>query len=190
MIKSLFFVIFLWLNFYSFSQNKKKPLNTNTHKDSCCLRIHLIHPNNSKIMTVSTCGVSFEDMIKHIVTQFKDYEMTIYEASCLGKKIDLFTDSAIKKFNDEYSASSKNKSESDEAKELKKLSSNQFFSGVIYFSGQGFSTILSIKANDKIFLEKTIARCLPGSIITFDNCQFKDGISGKTLTVNKSLKLY
>ena len=124
MIKSLFFVIFLWRSFYCFSQNEKKIIPTKNTKYCYSLTIYLVNPKNSNIIIASTCGTSIKETIKHFENRYKDYDMTIYQASFNGKKIDLSTDSDINKFNNEH-LSSRKKTESNEAKELKKLSSNQ-----------------------------------------------------------------
>ncbi|WP_462254958.1 hypothetical protein [Ferruginibacter sp.] len=73
--------------------------------------------------------------------------------------------------------------------EIFELSKKIFISGTIYFSGENFHNVLTVHTGENDLLKNLIARCSPGSIISFENCIFKntDGTLAKPIT--KSIKL-
>ena len=74
-------------------------------------------------------------------------------------------------------------------KELFKLMKKDFISGVIYFSGENFSNVITVHTYEKEQLKLLYARVAPGSIVTFNNCIYKN-IDGTTSElINKSLKM-
>lgn len=72
--------------------------------------------------------------------------------------------------------------------ELEKINPINLISGIVYFSGSGFPNVMSINVKDKSLLSNCIARCTTGSIITFENCTYKNQ-NGVLSTISKSIKL-
>lgn len=72
---------------------------------------------------------------------------------------------------------------------FKSIISHQFISGTIYFSGTQFPNVIIISKKDFPSLQNHFGRCAAGSIITFENCIYKnpDGTLSKPLT--KTIKL-
>ena len=73
--------------------------------------------------------------------------------------------------------------------EVDKLRKLDFVSGTIYFAGFGFSNVASVKAKDKVTLNKYYERSGPGTAITIDNCIYKNDEGKLSSPLNKSLKL-
>lgn len=73
--------------------------------------------------------------------------------------------------------------------ELLYYSVKTFLSGTIYFSGENFPNVIVATKKDFPSLQNYFGRCAPGSIITFENCIYKnpDGTLSKPLT--KTIKL-
>lgn len=78
---------------------------------------------------------------------------------------------------------------SQAALEVEKLQSLKFISGTIYFSGFGFTNVLSAKASDSSTLYRYYARSGPGTTITLDNCILKNVNGSLSTPVSKSVKL-
>jgi hypothetical protein len=81
------------------------------------------------------------------------------------------------------------KTVSETNKQLYELMKKEFTSGVIYFSGNGFTNVITVSKKDFPSLANLFARCVPGSVVTFENCIYKkpDGTLSKPLF--KSIKL-
>lgn len=73
--------------------------------------------------------------------------------------------------------------------ELLFYSIKSYLSGNIYFSGTNFTNVITVTKKDFFLLPNYFGRCAPGSIITFENCIYKnpDGSLSKPLT--KTIKL-
>jgi hypothetical protein len=73
--------------------------------------------------------------------------------------------------------------------EIFELIKKDFISGTIYFSGENFPNVITTHSKDIETKKSLFARCGPGSVISFDNCVYKntDGTSSKP--VSKSLKM-
>ena len=78
---------------------------------------------------------------------------------------------------------------SQAAQEVEKLKALNFISGTIYFSGAGFQNVTTVNSRDTSLLFKYCGWSMPGTIITLDNCIYKnqDGSLSKSLT--KAIKL-
>lgn len=72
--------------------------------------------------------------------------------------------------------------------DLSKLRTIDFTRGIIYFSGSGFPVVLQTEASNKARLNNFLAVSKPGTIITLENCFYKDSI-GKIKVINKQIKL-
>jgi hypothetical protein len=182
------FITFSCIAQKNVSKESSKFESSKTTISSCRVKAYITNPLNAKTIIATFSFNSLNSVLNSIDSTYKGHKIYLDEFTCLNNKDSYAFDSIIKNFNQEHNGN-KLKEESNEAKELKKLSSFQYFSGAIYFSGQGFSTVLTIKANDRVFLEKAIARCVIGSIVTFENCYYKDVSSTKAVTINKSIKL-
>ncbi len=78
---------------------------------------------------------------------------------------------------------------SQAVQELEKLIGLNFVSGTIFFTGFGFTNPLSTKASDTTILHKYYKMSRLGTIITFDNCIYKNANGSFSAPLNKSLKL-
>lgn len=78
---------------------------------------------------------------------------------------------------------------SQAVQEVEKLLVLKFISGIVYFSGAGFTNVLSVKATDTSTLYKSYALSRPGTIITLDNCIYKNTNGNLSGPINKSIKL-
>ena len=58
-------------------------------------------------------------------------------------------------------------------------------SGTIYFSGNGFSHVMSVHCRNNITLLKCLERCVPGSKLTLEKCAFERDGEMKPIVVNK-----
>lgn len=74
--------------------------------------------------------------------------------------------------------------------EVEKLRKYNFISGTIYFGGEGFPSVFSVNAKEKITLNNFLNRCKPGTSITLDNCVYRDlnGNLSKPLSINIKLQ--
>jgi hypothetical protein len=81
------------------------------------------------------------------------------------------------------------KYESNALKEVKKLMSLDFVSGTIYFSGANFANTISTTPKGINSLKPYYDRCGPGSIITLDNCIYKNADGTISNSIIKSIKL-
>jgi hypothetical protein len=73
--------------------------------------------------------------------------------------------------------------------EVNKLKAYDFISGTVYFSGFGYRNVEPVKANDKVTLHRHYERCGPGTIITLDNCVYKNANGSLGGPLSKSVKL-
>jgi hypothetical protein len=74
-------------------------------------------------------------------------------------------------------------------KELAELMEKNFISGTVYFSGNGFPNVLVVRRNEFLTLKNIFSRCVPGSIVSFENCIFKNADGTLSKPVTQSLKL-
>ncbi len=168
--------------------NVKYPISDATNfKDGYTANIY-IHGCIPNIIITIVVVKSLDKLLSSIDKKYDSCSKTIdflYQYSNGKRKL---LKEEIIRFNKEHDKRIKIY-ESEEKNELKKLSSITFSSGTIYFSGSGFSSVQIIKAVDKINLKANFVRCLPGSIITFENCQYKDDNTGKLSIVSKTINL-
>ncbi|MGC4103362.1 hypothetical protein [Ferruginibacter sp.] len=95
-----------------------------------------------------------------------------------GKSYTVITDEELKKIQDNSLA------------EFRRLINLDFVRGTIYFSGANFSTIQQVFGKDmNTEKHKVSERCAPGSVITFDNCVYKNEKGILTVLENRSIKL-
>jgi hypothetical protein len=73
--------------------------------------------------------------------------------------------------------------------EVRKLLALDFVSGTIYFSGTNFINVISATPKGINSLKSYYDRCGPGSIITLDNCIYKNFNGTFSKPISKSLKL-
>ncbi|MGF2413183.1 hypothetical protein [Ferruginibacter sp.] len=73
--------------------------------------------------------------------------------------------------------------------EINDLIKMKYVSGTIYFSGSNFTNVNTVKASDPESIKSLYMRCGPGSIISFDNCIYKDSANKLSNPVFKSLKM-
>ena len=73
--------------------------------------------------------------------------------------------------------------------EILELSKKSFISGTVYFSGANFPNVLTVYGGEYDLLKNLIGRCGPGSIISFENCIFKNADGALTKPLTKSIKL-
>lgn len=64
-----------------------------------------------------------------------------------------------------------------------------FLSGTIYFSGNSFPNVITVTKKDFPSLPNLFARCTPGSVITFENCVYKETNGTLSKPLSKSIKL-
>lgn len=72
---------------------------------------------------------------------------------------------------------------------VNKLKAYDFVSGTVYFSGEGFRSVESVNANDKAQLRRYYERSRPGTIITLDNCVYRNANGSLSSPLNQSFKL-
>lgn len=78
---------------------------------------------------------------------------------------------------------------SEANRELAELMKKNFISGTIYFSGNGFPNVLVVQRHEFSTLEKIFGRCVPGSIVSFENCICKNADGSLSKPVTKSIKM-
>ncbi len=78
---------------------------------------------------------------------------------------------------------------SEANKEIFELIGKDFISGTIYFSGGNFPNVITILCKDMETKKSLFARCGPGSVISFDNCVYKNTNGTSSKPVSKSLKM-
>lgn len=79
---------------------------------------------------------------------------------------------------------------SNARQEIYKLKDLNFISGIIYFSGYGFTNVTSVKVTDKDNLEACYNKSGPGTTITLENCFYKKLDGSLSQPLNRSIKLY
>lgn len=147
----------------------------------------ILHRNKQAIIAIQTTGDSLQEIF-HTVERERtklgngvdaSYEHITYQKPG-SKKIELDVTPYNQKDLD---------SKSNIIKEINKLREFNFISGSIYFSGSGFSSVTTIKAIDNSKLETNYLRCIPGTIITLENCCYKTLSGSISSPLNKSIKL-
>ncbi len=73
--------------------------------------------------------------------------------------------------------------------EILELSKKSFISGTVYFSGANFPNVLTVYTGEYDLLKRLLLRCSPGSILSFENCIFKNTDGTLTKPLTKSIKL-
>lgn len=73
--------------------------------------------------------------------------------------------------------------------EINKLKSFNFFSGIIFFSGYGFTNVIAAKVSEKAKLEMNYHKSGSGTIITLENCVYKNSDGTLSAPLKKSIKL-
>lgn len=69
------------------------------------------------------------------------------------------------------------------------LKNLNFISGNIYFSAAGFINVIVASVSEKGKLQKYYGKCIPGSVITLENCIYRNRDGSLSLRLNKSIKL-
>ena len=69
---------------------------------------------------------------------------------------------------------------------LKDLVKMNFVKGNIYFSGADFANVVQVNASSYAALETYLARCIPGSVVTFESVVYKNEDGMLSIPFSKS----
>ena len=73
--------------------------------------------------------------------------------------------------------------------EIDNLRILNFISGTIYFSGAGFTSVTFANVTEKERLETYYRKSIPGTILTLENCIYKNSNGNLSQPLNRSIKL-
>ncbi len=124
---------------------------------------------------VDKCIAGTVITVERIIVQTEKRQTNYY----IGKSFILYSG------ND---SSSSQKVIKETTKQLYELMKKEFISGKVYFSGSGFSNIITVTKKDFPSLSNLFARCAPGSVITFENCIYKEPGGTLSKPLFKSIK--
>lgn len=144
---------------------------------------------NSLVHTSNYAGGDLAKLFRRMISEHPQSNLCIDNLVCRYK-----TDSTVYLQNETsffnlLNCRSLPDSLSVQTAELFYYSAKLFISGTIYFSGNGFSNVITVTKNNYSSLSNLANRCIPGSIVTFENCVYKELNGSLSKPLFKSIKL-
>ncbi len=189
-MKLLFILLFILPSIcYSQYDTSKQIISKlyTTHESGYSVTV-IFHRNKKAIAVMDTRGDSLQKIFAFVEDERKKlgndliatYDRITYHKAG-SKKIEL----DVSAYNVKDSSL-----KSNAPQEINNLKNFNFVSGIIYFSGAGFTNVMVAKAIEKAKLETFFSRSAAGTIITLENCIYKYLNGTFSLPLNKSIKLY